>query len=98
MYEHTYYYEVLLGRNIDSSRLPMGISPGIFSFRSPLKSNYTHILLTRFSDRVWKQGPYGGVKIIKDRSGLYGYVTNNEEMMKKFMWVKLQAHEFKKGA
>lgn len=50
-----------------------------------------------YSDRVWKQGPRGGVKIIKDRlsypAGVYGYVTKNDELMKKFMWVKLQAQE-----
>ena len=47
-----------------------------------------------YSHRVWTQGPRGGVKIIKDRSGtdyLYGYVTKNEEIMKEFMWVKLKA-------
>jgi hypothetical protein len=47
-----------------------------------------------YSDRVWVQGPRGGVKIIKDRQtnvNLYGYVTKNEELMKRFMWVKLKA-------
>lgn len=45
-----------------------------------------------YSHRVWVQGPRGGVKIIKDRIGIdYGYVTKNEELMKQFMWVKLQA-------
>jgi len=46
-----------------------------------------------YSHKVWKQGPRGGVKIIKDRMGtdFYGYVTKNEEAMKEFMWVKLQA-------
>lgn len=47
-----------------------------------------------YSNRVWKQGPRGGVKIIKDRqtnANLYGYVTKNEEVMKQFMWVKLKA-------
>ena len=47
-----------------------------------------------YSDRVWVQGPRGGVKIIKNRrdmTNVYGYVTNNENLMKEFMWVKLQA-------
>lgn len=45
-----------------------------------------------YSDKVWVQGPRGGVKIIKDREGAnYGYVTKNEELMKQFMWVKLKA-------
>lgn len=46
-----------------------------------------------YSHKVWKQGPRGGVKVIKDRmsTDLRGYVTKNEEVMKQFMWVKLQA-------
>ena len=45
------------------------------------------------SDKVWFQGPRGGVKIKKDRSGLgyTGYLTNDPEFMKEFMWVKLKA-------
>ena len=46
------------------------------------------------SDRVWKQGPRGGVRIIKSR--IYdlhpmGYITKNERWMKQFAWVKLSA-------
>jgi hypothetical protein len=47
-----------------------------------------------YSDRVWVQGPRGGVKIIKNRrdmTNVYGYVTKNEKLMKEFMWVKLKA-------
>ena len=47
-----------------------------------------------YSHRVWVQGPRGGVRIIKDRSGTdfdYGYLTKNEKAMKEFMWVKLKA-------
>ena len=47
------------------------------------------------SHRVWKQGPKGGVKIVKDHTcwGMYpvGYITTNDEWMKKFTWVKLRA-------
>ena len=47
------------------------------------------------SDRVWCQGPRGGVKIVKDRrtypGGMYGYITNNKKAMKEFAWVKLSA-------
>jgi len=52
--------------------------------------------LARLSNRIWRQGPRGGVKIVKSRglSG-YRYVTNNEEMMKKFIWVKLKAKTLK---
>ena len=61
---------------------------------------YKHEYMTKikrcisYSDRVWVQGSRGGVKIIKDREnvvGVYGYITKNEEEMKKFMWVKLKA-------
>jgi hypothetical protein len=48
-----------------------------------------------YSDKVWIQGSRGGVKIIKDRetypSGIYGYITKNEDEMKKFMWAKLKS-------
>ena len=49
--------------------------------------------LITVSDRVWKQGPKGGVKIIKDRSWPYpmGYITTKDEWMRKFAWVKLSA-------
>ena len=46
-------------------------------------------------DRVWCQGPRGGVKIVKDRitypGGMYGYITNNKKAMKEFAWIKLSA-------
>lgn len=50
--------------------------------------------LITVSDRVWKQGPKGGVKIIKaSLSDLWprGYVTTDEKYMKEFAWIKLQA-------
>ena len=48
------------------------------------------------SNRIWRQGPKGGVKIVKGRGRHgYGYVTKNEEMMKKFIWVKLSAQPIK---
>ena len=48
------------------------------------------------SDRVWCQGPRGGVKIVKDRinyygGGVYGYITTNKKAIKEFAWVKLSA-------
>ena len=47
------------------------------------------------SDRIWCQGPRGGVKIIKDRlnypGGMYGYITKNNKAIKEFAWVKLRA-------
>jgi len=50
--------------------------------------------LTTLSDRVWKQGPKGGVKLVKYPWQLHypmGYITTNEKYMKEFAWVKLRA-------
>ena len=52
--------------------------------------------LTTVSDRVWKQGPKGGVRIIKEPfwgPTYYGhkYLTTNPRAMKEFAWVKLRA-------
>ena len=52
--------------------------------------------LVTVSERVWKQGPRGGVKVIKEPflgSNYYGhkYQTTNPRAMKEFAWVKLQA-------
>jgi hypothetical protein len=48
------------------------------------------------SDRIWMQGPRGGVKIVKDRINYYGgfgygYITTNKKAMKEFTWIKLSA-------
>lgn len=50
--------------------------------------------LTTVSDRVWKQGPRGGVQIIK--APWYtlcpvGYITRDEKYMREFAWAKLRA-------
>ena len=52
----------------------------------------------QFSDKVWRQGPKGGVKIVKDRNAPASsqYVTKDEKIMKEFMWVKLQAQPYVK--
>lgn len=50
--------------------------------------------LTNFSDRVWKQGPRGGVKIIKapwHELWPQGYVTTSQKYMREFAWIKLRA-------
>lgn len=50
--------------------------------------------LTTVSDRVWKQGPKGGVKIIKApwRYGWpMGYITTSQKYMREFAWIKLRA-------
>lgn len=55
--------------------------------------------LTTVSDRVWKQGPKGGVKIIKHswhtNDWPIGYITQNEKYMREFFWIKLKAKELK---
>ena len=82
--EGTYYCEILL----EKWEFPAGV----------VSINFRHEYMTKtlraisVSNRVWYQGIRGGVKIIKDKVGTnYGYVTKNEELMKEFMWVKLQA-------
>lgn len=46
------------------------------------------------SDRIWRQGPKGGVKIHRTRSlESCSYVTTNEEIMKEFFLVKLGSIE-----
>jgi hypothetical protein len=61
---------------------------------------YRHEYLTKikrcisYSDKVWVQGSRGGVKVIKDQesnTGLIGYITKNDNELKKFMWAKLKA-------
>lgn len=53
--------------------------------------------LMTVSDRVWKQGPKGGVKFVKHRwhEGVWpiGYITTNEKYMQEFAWVKLKAKQ-----
>jgi hypothetical protein len=68
-------------------------------YASSNTADEVNILLLRLnSDKVWKQGPKGGVKIIKDSyNGCDLYITHNEKEMKEFMWAKLQAQEIKKG-
>lgn len=67
---------------------------GIYYFCNRHRFGSSNRLLT-ISDIVWRQGPRGGVKIIKDRQMSLGYITTNEELMKEFVWVKLQAQELR---
>lgn len=93
MVDYNYYCEVTYDR--------ADIKPGIYSFLSEKNSRIGYNRLITLSDKVWRQGPKGGVKIIKDRSYHYRhtrYVTTDEKLMKKFMWVKLQAQPYNKGA
>lgn len=53
------------------------------------------------SDLVWRQGPRGGVKLIKQtwesvcenhgKYRKYGYATTDEKSMSEFCWIKLKA-------
>jgi hypothetical protein len=85
----TYYFELLENRN-----------DGIESWKAGVYSAVGYMggwvggqgRLSMNSDKIWCQGPRGGVKIVKDRTTwLYGYVTNNPAIMKKFTWIKLSA-------
>lgn len=93
MVDYHYYCEVTFDR--------ADIKPGVYSFSSEKNSRIGYNRLITLSHKVWRQGPKGGVKIIKDRYAVFhpaGYVTTDEKLMKEFMWVKLQAQPFTKGA
>jgi len=70
----------------------VGIQPGVYRITG-LEQVAHRLRYINLSNKIWRQGPKGGVKIIKDRIGFSytGYVTNKPEYMKEFMWVKLKA-------
>ena len=82
---------------VDRDITSRGIKAGVYSYKS--EHDHRHIgwvpkvySLIQNSSKVWRQGPRGGVKIIKNRDiGYRGYVTTKEEQMKEFVWIKLQA-------
>ncbi len=89
---HTYYCEVSINRSDYQAGVYKVVADKDFSGTWFPKLNR----IITMSDRVWKQGPKGGVKIIKNRGWrLYptGYITTDEKWMKKFAWVKLKAIE-----
>lgn len=77
------------------------IKPGVYvGYGSPSDTRGLGPLFT-VSNKIWRQGPRGGVKIIKDREKHdWGqmqptqYVTKNQDLMKEFMVVKLKANLF----
>ena len=78
----------------------LDISAGTYRFTSN-STYHRNTKMVMASDRVWRVGPKGGVKITKNHYWAGGgspYVTKDEEKMKQFMWVKLQAQDNKKGA
>ena len=94
MVEYSYYCEVTYDRATD-------IRPGVYMFRTLKDRAIGYNRLVTLSHKIWRQGPKGGVRIIKDKDNWahrIGYITANEKIMKEFMWVKLQAQPFIKGA
>ena len=93
MVDYTYYCEVNIDREIEK---------GVYSFTAARGTHryFDYNRLITLSHTVWRQGPKGGVKFVKSRNfdAPSGYITTNEKLMKKFMWVKLQAQPFNKGA
>lgn len=74
------------------------IKKGIYLYSADRRSTFDYLRLISVSDKIWRQGPKGGVRITKDRnfvSPTY-YVTKDEKIMKEFMWVKLQAQPYVK--
>lgn len=68
-------------------------------FESPTQPKYIQWwqpnLIGR-SDVSWCEGPQGGVRVIhtswsKGIFKKYGYITQNPDEMKEFMWVKLKS-------
>lgn len=87
---HTYYCEIRIKQE--------DVEPGVYSIEAhenPATRWFPKLQgMIRMSERVWKQGPKGGVRIVKSRWPAMwrtGYVTNDEKYMTDFAWVKLSA-------
>lgn len=87
MGNQTYYYELPEALN--------NLQPGIYCrVIEPNTRKYNRFILYHYSERVWVQGPKGGVRLIKEHGNPHiGYVTKNNKKMKEFIWVKLKAQE-----
>ena len=92
MANFTYYCEIHKDRD-DTKQ-------GVYMYSANRRKKFDFLRLHSISDKIWRQGPRGGVRIIKDRNfeSPNHYVTKDEKIMKEFMWVKLQAQPFTKGA
>ena len=83
---YTFYFEVsdscvknFPGKYLSFGPTDKGLPRSTFGFGLALQS-----------DRIWRQGPKGGVKLQKCRDFVHtGYVTNDSEIMKEFLLVKL---------
>ena len=91
MADFTYYCEVFTDRRF--------INKGIYTYSCGKRKDFKYLELIQHSDKIWRQGPMGGVKIVKDRNQWASsqYVTTDEKVMKEFMWVKLKAQAFAQG-
>jgi hypothetical protein len=91
--DYTYYCDVQIDRYT--------FKKGIYTYSCGKYKGFKYLELIQYSDKVWRQGPRGGVKIVKDsnsRLRYTQYVTTDEKLMKEFMWAKLQAQSYIKGA
>lgn len=69
-------------------------APGIYCIPDRREYNTKIHRCMSYSKRVWIQGPKGGVRM-KGEYSIFSYVTNDTELMKEFMWVKLKAKPLK---
>jgi hypothetical protein len=93
MADYTYYCEVTDKRSSRPTFAP-GVYRMVAGDQRIWYTTLNHLITV--SERVWKQGPRGGVKIIKspwNQLWPAGYITNNEKYMQEFSWIKLQAKE-----
>lgn len=70
-------------------------APGIYVI--PDRVGYTTKIqrCMSYSERVWIQGPRGKIRLRNGESRVFRYITQDEELMKQFMWVKLKAQPLK---
>ena len=68
---------------------------GIYIIPDRLEYNTKISRCMSASKRVWIQGPRGKVRLRNDGYDVFRYVTDNEQLMKEFMWVKLKAQPIK---
>lgn len=91
MRKYVYYCEVTKSRD--------DYGPGVYSVVTDGSNRLWYPTLNRLltlSERVWQQGPRGGVRILKEKFWSvkhygYGYITSNPEAMREFAWLKLRA-------
>ena len=86
----TFYFEVVA---YDTWEFPIGVHtiPDKISYATKISRCFS------FSDSVWLQGPYGGIRLLKQHGKLRKnlYITKNNNLLKEFMWAKLRAQPFK---